>query len=57
MKEKLKKNISIESIGIPKISALSKEDLKTFITTLEFEIIEYLKDKSQNMTKQGKKPP
>lgn len=54
MEEKTKNDLKAETIGIPKISMLSKEDYKQFITLLEFQVREYYKNIPE---KEIKKPP
>lgn len=49
-----KKELKIETIGAPKFSALSKSDLNSFITCLEFQIREYYKEKNKNKVKELK---
>ena len=56
MKEKLKKDIKIETIGVPSLSALNKQDFDLVISRLEFEIREFYKNK-QDLTKLDNKPP
>ena len=56
MKDKLKKDIKIETIGVPSLSTLTKQDLNVFISRLEFEIREFYKNK-QDLTKLDNKPP
>ena len=45
MKKKIEKEIEIITIGAPMVSALSKEDFKVLISSLEFQIRNYYKDK------------
>ena len=45
MKDSKKKDMKVITIGAPKLSALSKEDYKTFISCLEYQIREFYKDK------------
>ena len=45
MKKKIEKEIEIITIGTPMVSALSKEDFKVLISSLEFQIRNYYKDK------------
>ena len=55
MKENENIKHKVETIGIPKLSALSKDDFKSFIGILDFEITEYYKNKFNE--KSSDKPP
>ena len=49
-----KKEMEIYTIGAPKFSVLSKEDLNNFITCFEFQIRDYFKDKRNKLPTQNK---
>ena len=47
MKKKTEKEVEIITIGTPIVSALSKDDFKVLISSLEFQIRDYYKDKEK----------
>lgn len=47
MKKKTEKEVEIITIGAPIVSALSKDDFKVLISSLEFQIRDYYKDKEK----------
>ena len=47
MKKKTEKEVEIITIGAPMVSALSKDDFKVLISSLEFQIRDYYKDKEK----------
>ena len=47
MKKKIEKEVEIITIGAPIVSALSKDDFKVLISSLEFQIRDYYKDKEK----------
>ena len=47
MKKKTAKEVEIITIGAPIVSALSKDDFIVLISSLEFQIRDYYKDKEK----------
>ena len=47
MKKKTEKIVEIITIGAPIVSALSKDDFNVLISSLEFQIRDYYKDKEK----------
>ena len=47
MKKKTEKEVEIITIGAPIVSALSNDDFKVLISSLEFQIRDYYKDKEK----------
>lgn len=54
MKETSKKEMKIVTIGAPTFSNLSKDDLNSFISCLEFQIKDFYKDKYRNLNHNNK---